>query len=124
LEQLISLNKTRADFLAKFEELVESYNTGSRNIEELFRELLALSRTLTDEHKRHVRENLSEAELTVFGILLNRVAFLLSHSMRIQRIVGAFPHSNAAVLLVAARLWRIAGMRWGSKKMETTLPQR
>jgi type I restriction enzyme R subunit len=69
LEQLISLNKTRADFLAKFEELVESYNTGSWNIEELFRELLALSRTLTDEQKRHVRENLSEAELTVFDIL-------------------------------------------------------
>jgi len=59
----------RADFLAMFKELVESSNTGSRNIEELFRELLALSRTLSDAQKRHVRENLSEAELTVFDIL-------------------------------------------------------
>jgi type I restriction enzyme R subunit len=36
LERLISLNKTRADFAEKFEELIESYNAGSRNIEELF----------------------------------------------------------------------------------------
>jgi type I restriction enzyme R subunit len=35
-EKLICLNKTRADFAEKFEELVESYNHGSRNIEELF----------------------------------------------------------------------------------------
>jgi type I restriction enzyme R subunit len=35
LEKLISLNKTRTDFQAKFEELIESYNTGSLNIEQL-----------------------------------------------------------------------------------------
>ncbi len=42
LEKLIRLNKTRADFQEKFEELIESYNAGSRNIEELFEELLNL----------------------------------------------------------------------------------
>jgi type I restriction enzyme R subunit len=69
LEKMIRINKTRADYLAKFEELVESYNAGSRNIEELFQELLALSRTLNDEQQRHVREHLTEDELTVFDIL-------------------------------------------------------
>ena len=49
LEKLIRLNKTRADFAEKFEELIESYNAGSRNIEELFEELLKLSRNLTEE---------------------------------------------------------------------------
>ena len=44
LEKLIRLNKTRADFAEKFEELIESYNAGSRNIEELLQELLNLSR--------------------------------------------------------------------------------
>jgi type I restriction enzyme R subunit len=39
LEKLIRLNKTRADFAERFEELIESYNAGSRNIEELFEEL-------------------------------------------------------------------------------------
>ena len=69
LEKLIRLNKTRADFAEKFEELIESYNTGSRNIEELFQELLKLSRSLTDEQQRHVRENISEEELVIFDIL-------------------------------------------------------
>ena len=69
LEKLIRLNRTRADFLTKFEELIESYNAGSRNIEELFEELLALSRTLTDEQQRHVREHMTEEELVIFDIL-------------------------------------------------------
>jgi type I restriction enzyme R subunit len=69
LERLIRLNKTRADFAEKFEELIESYNAGSRNIEELFEELLVLSRSLSEEQQRHVRENLSEEELVIFDIL-------------------------------------------------------
>ncbi|MEP7153388.1 MAG: type I restriction enzyme endonuclease domain-containing protein, partial [Nitrospira sp.] len=69
LDKLVRLNRTRADYLTKFEELIESYNAGSRNIEELFKELLALSRSLNDEQERHVRENLSEEELVVFDIL-------------------------------------------------------
>jgi len=69
LEKLIRLNRTRADFSEKFEELIESYNAGSRNIEELFEELLKLSRNLTEEQQRHVRENMSEEELVIFDIL-------------------------------------------------------
>ena len=69
LEKLIRLNKTRVDFAEKFEELIESYNNGSRNIEELFEELLKLSRSLSDEQMRHVRENLREEELAIFDIL-------------------------------------------------------
>ena len=66
---MIRINKTRADYLTKFEELIDSYNAGSRNIEELFQELLGLSRALSDEQQRHVREHLTEDELTVFDIL-------------------------------------------------------
>jgi type I restriction enzyme R subunit len=69
LDKVVRLNRTRIDFLTKFEELIESYNQGSRNIDELFQELVALSKTLTDEQQRHVRENLTEEELTVFDIL-------------------------------------------------------
>jgi type I restriction enzyme, R subunit len=43
IDKLIRLNRTRADFAEKFEELIASYNAGSRNIEELFEELLKLS---------------------------------------------------------------------------------
>ena len=69
LERMIRLNRTRADFAEKFEALIESYNAGSRSIEELFQELLALSNGLNDEQQRHVRENMSEEELVIFDIL-------------------------------------------------------
>ncbi|MCC7151887.1 MAG: type I restriction endonuclease subunit R [Rubrivivax sp.] len=69
LEKLVRLNRTRADFAEKFEALIESYNNGSRNIEQLFEELLKLSNSLDAEQARHVRENLSEEELVIFDIL-------------------------------------------------------
>jgi type I restriction enzyme R subunit len=69
LEKLLRLNKTRADFQQKFEELIDAYNAGSQNIEEMFRELVKLSRNLTEEEHRHVRENMTEEELVVFDIL-------------------------------------------------------
>lgn len=69
LERMVRLNRTRADYLDKFRELIDEYNNGSRSIEEIFRELVALSRVLTEEQGRHVREHLSEEELTVFDIL-------------------------------------------------------
>jgi type I restriction enzyme, R subunit len=69
IQKLVRLNETRADFQLKFEELIESYNAGSRNIEDLFNELVALSRTLSEEEQRHVREQMTEEELVVFDIL-------------------------------------------------------
>jgi type I restriction enzyme R subunit len=69
LETLVRLNRTRADFAEKFEALIESYNAGSRNIEQLFEELLKLSTSLDIEQERHVRENLTEEELVIFDIL-------------------------------------------------------
>jgi type I restriction enzyme R subunit len=69
LGKLIRANRTRADYLSKFEELIESYNAGSRNIDDLFKELLTLSQTLSEEERRHVREQLTEEELTVFDLL-------------------------------------------------------
>jgi len=49
--------------------LIETYNAGSRSIEELFEELVNLSNSLNDEQARHVRENMSEEELVIFDIL-------------------------------------------------------
>ncbi len=66
---MIALNGTRADFAEKFEELIASYNAGSRSIDDLFSELLKLSHSLNDEQQRHVRENVTEEELVIFDIL-------------------------------------------------------
>lgn len=69
LEKLVRLNRTRTDFAEKFEALIESYNSGSRNIEQLFEELLKISNSLDEEQERHVREHLTEEELVIFDIL-------------------------------------------------------
>ncbi len=69
LEKMIKLNRTRADFGEKFEELIESYNAGSRSIEELYEELVRLSSSLNIEQERHIRENMTEEELVIFDIL-------------------------------------------------------
>jgi len=69
LDKLIRLNRSRADYLAKFEELIEAYNNGSRNIEQILEDLLQFAGHLSAEQQRHVREHLSEEELTVFDIL-------------------------------------------------------
>lgn len=70
LNRLVQLNPTRTDFLVKFKELIASYNAGSLNVEQLFKALLELSSNLSSEQQRHIRENLSEEELTLFDILL------------------------------------------------------
>lgn len=106
LDKLIRLNRTRTDFREKFEELIESYNAGSRNIEELFAELVTLTRGLSEEQSRHLRENLTEEELVVFDIL-TRPAPELS------------PEEQAEVKKVArqllARLKDILVINWRNK---------
>jgi len=69
LERLIALNRTRTNYRQKFEELIEAYNNGSKTIEQVYQALLDLSGSLTEEETRHVRENLTEEELTVFDLL-------------------------------------------------------
>ncbi len=70
LESMIRVNRTRSDFLKRFEDLISDYNAGSRNIEQLFNELLQLSQSLSLEQERHVREGMSEEQLVIFDILL------------------------------------------------------
>lgn len=63
------ISLTGTDFAEKFESLIDSYNAGSRTVEELFDELLKLSGSLNEEQRRHVRENMTEEELVIFDIL-------------------------------------------------------
>lgn len=69
LDAMVRLNPTRADFAARFQKLIDEYNAGSRNIEQLFRELVKFARELTEEERRGVSEGLTEEELALFDIL-------------------------------------------------------
>ena len=70
LDEIMAVNKTRADYAEKFEELIASYNNGSRTIANLFDELVKLTGSMNAEQQRHVRENLSERELEIFDLLM------------------------------------------------------
>jgi type I restriction enzyme, R subunit len=69
LDNLIRLNASRYDFLDRFQKMIEAYNSGALSIEQLFAELVTLTKDLSDEEQRHLRENISEEELAVFDIL-------------------------------------------------------
>ncbi|MCD6344318.1 MAG: type I restriction endonuclease subunit R [Anaerolineae bacterium] len=69
LRRMVRRNSSRMDYQQSFEALVAAYNEDSRNIEAFFEQLLALTQELAHEEQRHIRENLTEAELAVFDIL-------------------------------------------------------
>jgi len=69
LQQMVRLNKSRIDFLQKFQTMIDEYNAGSKNIEQFFKELNEFVKGLDDEEKRGMREGLNEEALTLFDIL-------------------------------------------------------
>ena len=69
LARLIAINRSRIDFMEKFQQLIDEYNAGSRNIESFFHELKNFARNLSAEEQRTIAENLSEEELAIFDIL-------------------------------------------------------
>lgn len=71
LRALYMLNKTRINYLEKFQQLIEDYNAGSMNVEEYYRRLLEFVKTLGEEEKRTLAENLNEEELALFDLLVN-----------------------------------------------------
>jgi len=73
LKPMVMRNRTRQDLQQKFLDLIEEYNLGAYNAEELFRHLEAFIRELNEEDKRTVKEGLTEEELAIFDLLLDGV---------------------------------------------------
>ena len=70
LQAMYMLNKTRIDYMEKFQKLIDEYNAGSMNVEEYYEKLLEFLQSLNDEEKRALTENLSEEELAVYDLLM------------------------------------------------------
>ena len=49
--------------------MIEEYNSGSRNIEDLFNGLVEFMKGLTEEEQRGISEGLDEEELALFDLL-------------------------------------------------------
>lgn len=69
LYSMVARNKTRTDFLERFQQLIDAYNSGSQSIEAFFNELVRLAQTLNEEDQRAMREGLTEEELAMFDLL-------------------------------------------------------
>jgi len=69
LMAMVRLNRSRMDYLERFQKMIEEYNAGSLNAEEFFRQLVAFAQSLNEEEKRNLGEQLSEEELAIFDIL-------------------------------------------------------
>ena len=64
--------------------MIEEYNSGSKNTEEIFAQLIDFAQELTHEEQRHISENLSEEQLAVFDLLINKPPVELSKQERKQ----------------------------------------
>ncbi|MBN1641910.1 MAG: type I restriction endonuclease subunit R [Anaerolineae bacterium] len=69
LRRMVRLNPNRMDFLEAFQRLIEEYNIGSRNVDEMYEALIQFAQSLDEEEQRAVSEGLSEEELALFDIL-------------------------------------------------------
>ena len=69
LTQMLRLNKSRMNYLDKFQQMIDEYNAGSRNVEIFFADLVEFAQELNIEDKRAISENLAEEELAIFDLL-------------------------------------------------------
>jgi len=69
LEKMVRLNKTRVDYLEKFQRMIDEYNQGAANLDEFFERLMRFVRDLQEEEKRGVSKGLSEEELAIFDLI-------------------------------------------------------
>lgn len=68
-EQMIAVNPKRKTLMEKLEKIMETYNKGSKEIDEIFEELIKLSQEMTDEEQRAAKEEMTEEQLAVFDLL-------------------------------------------------------
>jgi len=69
LQRMIRYNRTRMDYLERFQQMIDAYNAGSVNVEEFFLQLTEFAKSLDKEEQRTVGEQLSEEELALFDLL-------------------------------------------------------
>ncbi len=69
LRKMVRLNRTRMDYLERFQKMIDEYNDGSMNIDEFFKQLISFAQGLNEEEKRGITEQLTEEELAIFDLL-------------------------------------------------------
>lgn len=69
LEILLEENKTRTNFVERYKEIINRYNSGNSTNEDYYEDLVDFVDNLKKEDERHVREGLTEQELEIYDLL-------------------------------------------------------
>ena len=69
LRQMVELNRTRIDYMEKFQKMIDEYNRGADDKDAFFENLMKFIKELNDEEKRGMKEGLSDEELAIFDLL-------------------------------------------------------
>jgi type I restriction enzyme R subunit len=67
---LASLNPTRGEWVDRFQQLIDEYNAGSMNVESFFQHLVEFTKSLNEEERRGLTENLHEEQLAIYDLLM------------------------------------------------------
>jgi len=70
---MLRLKKSRMNYLENFQQMIDGYNSGSRNVEIFFADLVEFAQELNIEDKRAISENWAEEELAIFDLLTNQI---------------------------------------------------
>jgi type I restriction enzyme R subunit len=70
LMQMVPLNKSRMNYIEKFQKMIDEYNSSSFNVETFFASLVEFAQELNAEEKRGIAEKLTEEELAIFDLLI------------------------------------------------------
>lgn len=70
IAEMMRRNKKRARFMERLVSLLNEYNSGAHDVDQLFNDLVDLAKDLNEEEKRAVKENLTEEELAIFDLLI------------------------------------------------------
>jgi type I restriction enzyme R subunit len=69
LRTMVQYNRMRMNYYDQFQRLIDEYNAGAVNIDEIFEQLVDFAQQLNAEEQRGISQQLSEEELAVFDLL-------------------------------------------------------
>ncbi len=69
IKEMVRQNRKRVRFMERLDSILKEYNSGAHDIDQLLNDLMKLSKDLTEEEGRAVKEGLAEDELEIFDLL-------------------------------------------------------
>ncbi|MDR2590843.1 MAG: type I restriction endonuclease subunit R [Oscillospiraceae bacterium] len=69
LKLLLKENVTRTDFAQRFSNIIDEYNAGGSQNDDFYEKLIKFMEELRTEEERHIKEELTEAELEIYDLL-------------------------------------------------------